>query len=100
MLLRVFRHLYPSGKQQTHRWRICLWIYCWYEQLHELDVELKNEENVETLTEAIKVVNAMEQEVREVEVPQSYAEELYNLRVHINLLKNQFERISKGLEKA
>lgn len=102
MVLPLIALLIPLMKvlPPTYRWRIRSRIYRWYEELHELDVELKNEENVETLTEAIKVVNAMEQEVREVEVPLSYAEELYNLRVHIDLLRNQFERTLKGLEKA
>ena len=84
----------------TYRWRIRSRIYRWYDELHELDVELKNNETTETLKEAIKVVNLMEQEVREVEVPLSYAEELYNLRVHIDLLRNQFKRALRGLEKA
>ena len=102
MILPLIALLIPLMKvlPPTYRWRIRSRIYRWYDELHELDVELKNEENVETLTEAIKVVNAMEQEVREVEVPLSYAEELYNLRVHIDLLRNQFERTLEGLEKA
>ena len=102
MILPLIALLIPLMKvlPPTYRWRIRSRIYRWYDELHDLDVELKNEENVETLTEAIKVVNAMEQEVREVEVPLSYAEELYNLRVHIDLLRSQFERALKGLEKA
>lgn len=80
----------------TYRWRIRSRIYRWYDELHKLDIELKNNETVETLEEAIKVVNVMEQEVREVEVPLSYAEELYNLRVHIDLLRNQFKRALEG----
>ena len=102
MILPLIALLIPLMKvlPPTYRWRIRSRIYRWYDQLHELDVELKSDENVATLTEAIKVVNAMEQEVREVEVPLSYAEELYNLRVHIDLLKNQFEKTLARLVKA
>jgi TRAP transporter TAXI family solute receptor len=102
MILPLIALLIPLMKvlPPTYRWRIRSRIYRWYDELHELDMELKDDENLETLTEALKVVNAMEQEVREVEVPLSYAEELYNLRLHIDLLRNQFERALKGLKKA
>lgn len=94
MILPLIALIIPLMKvlPPTYRWRIRSRIYRWYDELHELDVELKQDENVESLTEAIKVVNAKEQEVRNVEVPLSYAEELYNLRVHIDLLRNQFSR--------
>ena len=102
MILPLIALLIPLMKvlPPTYRWRIRSRIYRWYDELHKLDVELKDDENLETLTEALKVVNAMEQEVREVEVPLSYAEELYNLRLHIDLLRNQFERALNGLKKA
>ncbi len=101
MILPLLALLIPLMKvlPPTYRWRIRSRIYRWYDELHELDIELKNDENVETLTEALKVVNTMEQEVREVEVPLSYAEELYNLRLHMDLLRKQFERALKGLHK-
>lgn len=101
MILPLIALLIPLMKvlPPTYRWRIRSRIYRWYDELHELDMELKNNENVETLTEALKVVNTMEQEVREVEVPLSYAEELYNLRLHIDLLRSQFKRALEGLNK-
>ena len=94
MLLPLLALLLPLMKvlPPTYRWRIRSRIYRWYKQLHELDVELKNDETEENLIEALRIVNDMEQEVREVEVPLSYAEELYNLRLHIDLLRNQFTR--------
>lgn len=94
MLLPLLALLLPLMKvlPPTYRWRIRSRIYRWYEELHELDVWLKKDETEENLREALKVVNDMEQEVREVEVPLSYAEELYNLRLHIDLLRNQFTR--------
>jgi TRAP transporter TAXI family solute receptor len=100
MLLPLLALLLPLMKvlPPTYRWRIRSRIYRWYEELHELDVELKSDETTETLREALRVVNDMEQEVREVEVPLSYAEELYNLRLHIDLLRNQFTRKLQAVE--
>lgn len=94
MILPLLALILPLMKvlPPTYRWRIRSRIYRWYDELHELDVELKKDESKEKLQEAIHVLNEMEQEVREVEVPLSYAEELYNLRLHIDLLRNQFVR--------
>lgn len=94
MILPLIALILPLMKvlPPTYRWRIRSRIYRWYDQLHALDVELKQDESEENLKSAIQVVNVMEQEVREVEVPLSYAEELYNLRLHIDLMRKQFTR--------
>lgn len=81
----------------TYRWRIRSRIYRWYDELHALDLELKNNETRENLVEAKKILAEMEQEIREVEVPLSYAEELYHLRLHLDLLRSQCERALKEL---
>ncbi|BHH82809.1 TAXI family TRAP transporter solute-binding subunit [Desulforhopalus sp. 52FAK] len=100
MILPLVALLIPLMKvlPPTYRWRIRSRIYRWYDELHDLDVDLKQDENEENLIEAIRVVNAMEQEVRSVEVPLSYAEELYNLRLHIDLLRTQFTRSLDALQ--
>lgn len=81
----------------TYRWRIRSRIYRWYDELHALDLELKNNETRENIEEAMRILAEMEQEIREVEVPLSYAEELYHLRLHLDLLRNQCERALKEL---
>ena len=73
----------------TYRWRIRSRIYRWYNELHEIDLNAKKNPTRKILAEAIVSLDQMENEVRQVEVPQSYGEELYNLRVHIDLLKKQ-----------
>lgn len=94
MILPLIALIIPLMKvlPPTYRWRIRSRIYRWYDELHELDIELKRHENNENLIEALQILGEIEQEVREVEVPLSYAEELYNLRLHIDLLRNQFSR--------
>lgn len=78
----------------TYRWRIRSRIYRWYDELHELDIETQKNCSDATLAEALKASKNIEEEVRMVEVPLSYAQELYNLRLHIDLLRNQW--LSKG----
>ncbi len=100
MILPLVALLIPLMKvlPPTYRWRIRSRIYRWYDELHDLDVDLKQDETEEAHIEAIRVVNDMEQEVRSVEVPLSYAEELYNLRLHIDLLRTQFTRSLKAIQ--
>lgn len=101
MILPLMALLIPLVKvlPPTYRWRIRSRIYRWYDELHALDLELKNNETIENLVRAEKILDEMEQEVREVEVPLSYAEELYHLRLHMDLLRKQFKRkIEAGQE--
>ncbi len=77
----------------TYRWRMRSRIYRWYDELHELDLYTRENANSEVITSAVATLDAMEHDVRQVEVPLSYSEELYNLRLHIELLRNQLGRL-------
>ncbi len=76
----------------TYRWRIRSKIYRWYDQLHELDLYVRDNSSQEIVQQSLNTLDEMEDEVRQVEVPLSYAEELYHLRLHIDLLRNQLSR--------
>lgn len=80
----------------TYRWRIRSRIYRWYDELHELDVYAWNNTDIKVINSTIATLDAMEHDVRLVEVPLSYSEELYNLRLHIELLRNQLGRLLEG----
>lgn len=95
MILPLVALILPLTKvlPPTYRWRIRSRIYRWYEELHELDVYAWENANNEVINSTIASLNVMEHDVRLVEVPLSYAEELYNLRLHIELLRNQLGRL-------
>ncbi len=95
MILPLIALILPLTKvlPPTYRWRMRSRIYRWYEELHELDLYARENAGIETVTEVIATLDAMEQEVRQVEVPLSFAEELYHLRLHIELLRNQLGRL-------
>jgi len=95
MILPLVALILPLTKvlPPTYRWRMRSRIYRWYEELHELDLYARENAGVEIITEVIATLDAMEHDVRQVEVPLSYAEELYNLRLHIELLRNQLGRL-------
>jgi len=77
----------------TYRWRIRSRIYRWYDELHALDLRAREYSAEEDIGLAIEALNDLEQEVRQVEVPLAYGEELYNLRLHIDLLRRQLQRL-------
>lgn len=91
MLLPLLALIVPLMKvlPPTYRWRVRSRIYRWYDELHELDLETRKDCTTETINHALAELAAMENEVRQVEVPLSYARELYSLRQHIDLLRRQ-----------
>ena len=80
-----------------YRWRIRSKIYRWYRVLHEVDQHLAENELVSRTQplqrsmqqELIEKLSRVEQELMAVSVPLSYMEEFYNLRFHIDFVKQQ-----------
>ena len=90
LLIPVFR-LFPP----LYRWRVRSRIYRWYTELRELDDPIGNpESDATTLEEAAREALRIEREVSEVEAPASYAQELYDLRLHVEFVQRQIaERV-------
>tara|TARA_R110002167_G_scaffold163319_1_gene360169 strand:+ start:3215 stop:4543 length:1329 start_codon:yes stop_codon:yes gene_type:complete len=94
MLIPIVTLMIPLGKilPPTYRWRVRSRIYRWYEQLRDLDVKTDaviDPAGIETLLEQLAEV---EREVMQVPVPKSYAENQYNLRLHLQLIRQRLER--------
>ena len=72
----------------VYRWRIRSKVYKWYEQLQNVDDQTR----VESLSEAEykhlnKKLDRITEEVSKLHTPLSNADQLYNLLVHIDLIK-------------
>lgn len=83
LILPLFKILPP-----VYRWRIRSKVYKWYEQLQHVDDQTR----VESLTEdEFKLLNKelerIADEVSKLHTPLSNADQLYNLLVHIDLIK-------------
>jgi len=83
LLIPIFR-LFPP----IYRWRVRSRIYRWYTELREIDPRNRGDFGLE---EAIAEVQRIENEVTEVEAPASYAQELYDLHLHVEFVKRQLE---------
>jgi len=89
MLLPLLALLLPLLKVMppVYRWRIRSKIYRWYDDLQRLDQALHAADSQDKIASLLAELDALQQEIRSVHVPLSYAEELYHLRMHCALVQ-------------
>ncbi len=84
LLIPLFRIVPP-----LYRWRVRSRIYRWYRELEAIEeTTLEGGDRAAAQTELKRI----EQEVAQVEVPNSYAHEAYALRHHIDLVRQRSDR--------
>ena len=95
LLIPVFKAAPP-----IYRWRIRSKIYRWYRDLSWADEILHEDPTDEEVTVHTRALRQLEHEVAQVEVPLSYMDEYYSLRMHIQLILSKLERRAKerGIE--
>jgi len=76
-----------------YRWRMRSRIYRWYSKLRAFDPERHKEEASERLREYLVELDGIEEKVSKISVPLSFSEELYHLRMHIDLLRNKLKQM-------
>lgn len=80
LLLPLMRLLPP-----TYRWRIRSRIYRWYRDLLAMSADASPEQ----CEVYLRKLDRIENEVSKLSVPLSYADQLYNLHVHIELIRDK-----------
>lgn len=73
----------------VYRWRMRSRIYWWYEILREMDQDVARGAKIPRLEEMLGRLELLEGEVAEVNVPLSYMEEFYHLRLHIVYIEHR-----------
>jgi TRAP-type uncharacterized transport system substrate-binding protein len=97
MLVPLLALLLPISKilPPVYQWRIRRRILRWYKELKRIDLEIELEQpNAQRLRKLNTTINAIEKDVAQVDVPLSYSDQLYQLRLHITLLQNKLERLT------
>jgi hypothetical protein len=61
----------------------------WYKKLAEVDPELLQDDMAAHLDEYITRLNRIEVQLSQTSVPLSFSNELYHLRLHIEMLRNK-----------
>jgi len=85
LLIPLFKVMPP-----LYRWRISSRIYRWYEELHAVDDKIHGQQlNDEQRKQLAEELLHIENEVNKVKTPLSYAEKVYQLLLHIDLIKKK-----------
>ena len=78
-----------------YKWRVRSKIYRWYTDLRLVDPELVDVSPDEVL-QHVKKLDQIEDEVTRITVPLSYADQVYNLRSHIDMVRNRLVAVAKN----
>jgi hypothetical protein len=71
-----------------YQWRMSSRVYRWYKELARVDLQLTGQPSDDRDKLAAEL-DRIESEVRHVNVPLSFAHQLYHLRQHIDLLRRR-----------
>jgi TRAP transporter TAXI family solute receptor len=81
-----------------YRWRIRSKIFRWYRFLRETDQKIRDGSIQKHTGAEIKRLEKLESEIRTVEVPLSYADELYDLQLHVSHVLERLRAFEGGVE--
>lgn len=70
-----------------YSWQVRRRIYRWYENLRELEMRARRSDDPAELQAVVAGLDKLQNEVGTIEVPLSYTDNLYHLRLHIEFVK-------------
>jgi hypothetical protein len=73
-----------------YRWRMRSRIYPWYREVLAIDRQLY--QATPDIDQCLNDLSTIEREVARISVPLSFAEELYDLRLHISMVRERLEK--------
>ena len=76
-----------------YRWRVRARVYRWYEHLRRIDKLIYSGKTKQQYAEQIQGLKALESELNHVDVPLSYAHELYSLHLHVRYMIYRLETL-------
>ncbi|MBK8976266.1 MAG: TAXI family TRAP transporter solute-binding subunit [Planctomycetes bacterium] len=86
LLIPLFRIAPP-----IYRWRIRSKIFRWYRVLLRLEQRVRLDPSPQNFDRAVRELDRVGDEIGAVRVPLGYAEELYNVRMHIRLVRRDLD---------
>lgn len=78
------------------RWRTRRRIFRWYKAVRAMDPDLSPPADAAAAGTALDEIERIEGEIAREDVPLSYADELYQLRTHLELVRIKLRRIAAG----
>ena len=102
ILLPLVAILFPLFRlmPNLYRWRMRSKIYRWYEKFEGIDAVIFKKKEGTDIAAYIKELDDLEEMVAHISVPLAFQEELFDLRLHIDLLRKKLlkEQIDKTAE--
>ena len=80
----------------VYRWRARSRIYRWYRELRPLERRVREGLDPADAARALRRLETIERELARLSVPLAYAEEFYQLRLHIDLVRGEIRRASEA----
>ncbi len=94
-LLPLVAVMFPLFKLMPplYRWRVRSRIYRWYDELQETDsaISLDNNLSAKQIQQLHKQLDRIDNEVEKVKTPLSYADQLYQLLLHTDLVRKKLK---------
>ena len=87
LLIPLSRVLPPA-----YKWTVRKKIYRWYDDVQDIDLSSRESNDADNLRVCVAALKKVENEASTVEVPLSYANELFALRQHIELVEQRLLR--------
>ncbi len=75
-----------------YKWRVRRRVYKWYKKLRKLEGEIQEGVHDDDVAEFRSELERIDAEVRKVKIPWAYAEELYQLRLHIRYVREGLDK--------
>lgn len=99
MLIPLVTLLYPLFKvlPPTYRWRVRYRIFRYYRALLDVESRLHHDPSAEQLQQCRERLDSIENRLNEVSVPVTYADNLYNMRLHLKLVRERLEDRARSL---
>lgn len=96
MLIPLVALFFPFVKvmPSLYRWRVRSRIYRWYREVEELDPAMTENRERTDLEENVERLNHIEKQVSQIFIPLGYRDELYDLRMHIDMLRRKLKKDS------
>jgi hypothetical protein len=80
-----------------YKWRVRSRIYGWYEDVKAVDLKADRDRSPERLASHMAELDRIEDQVNRISTALPYAGQLYDLRVHIDLVRGKLEKAMQNV---
>jgi TRAP transporter TAXI family solute receptor len=93
MLVPLLTLLLPLSRlaPPLYTWRVRRRIYRWYKDLRRIEEQATGVASAEDRARLLAELEALQREIRPLHIPLSYSESHYNLRLHVNFVRQLLE---------